>query len=825
MPRIMRWLAAASVSCVCFCASAFGTFVPLRDADGGVYYLYAWPGGARLALLGAIAVLALVLVFVAVAHLARRTSPEHGTRARAGSWLAPLTLPGLVALGLAPAVPGAGEAAAPLGYFFYDLRWWWLGGSLVLVLAEADALIGSPLARRFAAIARWPLSVRRPVIDAVLFTTVIACAIVSTPRLRFASGLHGDEPKYVRYCELWYQGGGLDISGKKPIGELPPGAGPALHRIPGLLFNSLKEGAWSLRADLTAFAANPRGFRWNRAEGTEGFVRGKRGGVYQVYQPGLSVLLFPGYLLDRFFSRPPEGYSGELVSSLVMTNSMLLLIFGGCAVVIGRLLRHALASDALAAIWAAVAMLTLPTTAFAFQFYPELPGLLLIVLSMSYVLFAPAEASLALAAAAGAGAASLAWLHPRFLLVSALLAVCGALRSQGRGRFAFATTAGLVYFSVLGATYHISGSFLPTALWDAAGPADGFGADRLPINLVGYALDRSWGLAPHAPILLAVAPGLVVLARQSWTRALLLVAVVFALAIPASGHTLTAAGGTPGRLVVAVVPLLFWPVAVVVRRFWSSWIVRGLAVSAIVLSLDAGLTYNWHHQKAFGVMHSGGRSGWRPNLAFPVIRYADWEWSWNSALFLGLACAVVAASIIAFVRSQRAAPRRVRARSASFVVAIGAMVSVGLATVATAANRDWFRDEYLLGRATALRLAAAGLLALDRCRVCVTSRDRAFDWTELEPNPARGVQSHVVTERLGIQLEIGIVSEGGETGFGRMRVDFGDQSGTLWTAVVGEWRLAHEYRQPGEYVVTIWLQLRDGSTRLERRTLTIPAAS
>ncbi len=58
-----------------------------------------------------------------------------------------------------------------------------------------------------------------------------------------------------------------------------------------------------------------------------------------------------------------------------------------------------------------------------------------------------------------------------------------------------------------------------------------------------------------------------------------------------------------------------------------------------------------------------------------------------------------------------------------------------------------------------------------------------------------------------------------------MRVDFGDQSGTLWTPVVGEWRLTHQYRQPGEYLVTIWLQLRDGSTRLERRTVTIPATS
>ena len=816
----MRWLAAAAVSCVGFCAAAFGTFVPLREEGVGVYYLYAWPGGGRLTLVSAIAVLALVLTFFAVAYLARQTGPEQPARARSGTWLAPLTLIGLVALGLSPAVPGADESVAPMSYFFYDLRWWWLGGSLILVLAEVDSLVGSPAQRRLAVVGRVSPSARRLLVDAALFATVIACAIASTPRLRFTSVIHGDEPKYLRYCELWYQGGGLDISAKKPIGALPPDAGPALHRIPGLLVSSIREETSALVTDLTAFVADPRGFRWNRAEGAEGFVRGKRGGVYQIYQPGLSVALLRGYLLDRSLSRVPEGYEGEFPPSLVMTNAMLLVMFGGCAVVLGRLLRHALASDALAAFWAGVAMLTLPTTAFAFQFYPELPGLLLILLLMSYVLCPPGDTTLALAAAAGAGAASLAWLHPRFLLVSLLLAACGALRTRDRSRYVFVAAAGLVYLSVAGFTYHVSGSFLPTALWDAAGPADGFGAARVPLNLLGYAIDRTWGLAPHAPILLAAVPGLVVLARESWTRALLLVAVVLALAIPAAGHTLVAAGGTPGRLVVAVVPLLFWPIAVAVRRFWSFWTVRALAVSAIALSFDAGLTYNWHHEKASGAMRSAGLSGWRPNLAFPVIRDVGWESPWNFALFLGLAGAIIAVAIVAFVRSRRPSPEG-SARSAPFVAAMGAVVSVGLATAATAANGDWFRDEYLLGRATARRVAAAALLALERCRVCVTSRDRAFDWTELEPNPARGIQSHMVTERQRIQLDIGIESDGGWTGFGRMRVDFGDQSGTLWTPVVGDWRVAHEYHQPGTYLLTIWLQLRDGSTRFERRPVTI----
>ena len=549
------------------------------------------------------------------------------------------------------------KARLPLGYFFYDLRWWWLGGALVLVLYQVDSLIGAPLERLLAAAARWRPSSRRLLIDAVLFTAAIACAIISTPHLRFSNQVHGDEPKYIRYCELWYQGGGFDISGKKMLADLPADSGPALQRIPGLILSSLRQDLTDLASDLPAFAASPRSFRWNRSTGEEGFVRGKNGGVYQIYQPGVSFTLFPGYFLDRFFSPRPPGYQGEFAPSLVMTNVMLLLMFGASAVALNRLLRHALASDSLAAAWAALAMVSLPTTAFAFQFYPELPGLLLILLVSIYVLFTPATTPLLLAAAAGTGAAALAWLHPRFLLVSAVLAVCGLVRSNGRGRVAFGAAAGLVYCSVFAFNYHVTGSFLPTALWDAARPDEGFAPGRVPLNLIGYALDRTWGLAPHAPILLAVVPGLVLLARQSWRHALFVTAVGLGLAIPASAHTLNAAGGTPGRLVVAVIPLLVWPVAVLVRRFWSSWTVRVLAVTAIVTSLDAGLTYNWnHHEKALGALHAAGRSGWRPNLAFPVIRDSGWESPGNFGLFLAFAGLIAIAALVSFLRSSPRGP-------------------------------------------------------------------------------------------------------------------------------------------------------------------------
>ncbi len=484
----MRPLAAAAVSCTCFCAAVFGVFVPLRD-ESRIGYLYAWPGGETLALSAAAVVIVLVALYVAVTRLARRSSPEHAALARAGRWLAPLMLPGLVLLGLAPAVPGSGEIALPLGYFFYDLRWWWLAGSMVLVAGQHRSLVGSPAGRRLAAIGRWPLSSRRRLTDAAIFTAAIACAIAQrrvcasrtscTAMSRSTSGIASSGTK----------GAASTSRPRSRSRNCPRHDGPALHRLPGLLLRSIGRGSPLGRSDLSAFAANPRGFRWNRASGEEGFVRGWRGGVYQIYQPGVSFALFPGYLLDRWFSPRAAGLSGR-VRAVARDDE-----------------RHAAADVRRLSAWRSsaccvtrwrptrwrrlggLAMLTLPTAAFAFQFYPELPGLLLILLVSIYVLFTPSEAHHPARHAAGTGAAALAWLHPRFLLVSALLAVCGLVRSNGRGRMAFGAAAGLVYLHGVRLQLSRHRKFpADRALGRGQTRRRVSTPGRVPLNLIGYAL-------------------------------------------------------------------------------------------------------------------------------------------------------------------------------------------------------------------------------------------------------------------------------------------------------------------------------------------------
>jgi hypothetical protein len=488
----MLWLLAACAACVIFGAAALGTFVPLRNT-GGIEYLFAGPPPLTLLAAAVLSVTALTALYLIVNDIAQRRAPDRTGFAKSGRWLSPIAALSVVALGVVPAMPGVGEVGAPLAYYFYDLRWWWFASLVFLLVVNVDHLTGQRLAGLIGYLSAWSIPGHRWLIDLTLFLLVMLWAVVTTPTLRFSGSLTGDEPKYLRYCELWYQGGGFDISAKKLLTELPSDHPPATLAIAGLLVRSLAEDAAALASDLRAFARDPFGFRWNRAKGDDGFLTGKQGGVYQLYQPGLSAVLFPGYVVDRYLLNSGPGYQNEFPADLIMTNVMMLLVYAACAVAMFRLLRHALGSDGLAGLWAAVALLTLPTTAFAFQFYPETPALLIILIVSTVVLFRAERTTPLAAAAAGGAAASLAWLHPRFLLVSLLLGALGAVRIRDRSRRVFILAWCALLLSLTAFDYHVTGSASPTALWDAT-TSSTFNPWGVPSNLLGYAIHRVSGV-------------------------------------------------------------------------------------------------------------------------------------------------------------------------------------------------------------------------------------------------------------------------------------------------------------------------------------------
>src|SRR6185295_9765877 len=57
------------------------------------------------------------------------------------------------------------------------------------------------------------------------------------------------------------------------------------------------------------------------------FVEGKRGGVYQVHAPGVSVLLFPGYFIDRDVLNTSGGVNNpQFPAHMYATNSLVFLL-------------------------------------------------------------------------------------------------------------------------------------------------------------------------------------------------------------------------------------------------------------------------------------------------------------------------------------------------------------------------------------------------------------------------------------------------------------------------------------------------------------------
>src|SRR5439155_13482149 len=110
--------------------------------------------------------------------------------------------------------------------------------------------------------------------------------------------------------------------------------------------------------------------------------------------------------------------------------------------------------------------------------------------------------SLAAAVVAGAATGALAWFHVRFLLICLSLATVAVFTRTGRARWAFLATFGLFVFSLTAFDYHVTGSWWPTALWEADGLGVTFNRMGFVLNFIGYGLDRGWGLLPHSMLLL-----------------------------------------------------------------------------------------------------------------------------------------------------------------------------------------------------------------------------------------------------------------------------------------------------------------------------------
>ena len=189
--------------------------------------------------------------------------------------LAPLGCLGLAPLASLALMHGVSDRLSVLTYVLVDLRSWWTALIVGVVIVRIDRDAGGPLRRRIEA---WRAARRPRASDVALFVLVLAAAVVTNRYLRFTAVLHGDEVKYLRYCENFYQGLGLEVEHQRTIDDLGPGYSPPVGRNVALAFRAAREELSNVRTDLRAFAADPGGFKWNRARyAEEWFIRGKNG--------------------------------------------------------------------------------------------------------------------------------------------------------------------------------------------------------------------------------------------------------------------------------------------------------------------------------------------------------------------------------------------------------------------------------------------------------------------------------------------------------------------------------------------------------------------
>ena len=753
-----------------------GTVVPYLDG-AEPDYLILLPSLASLAGWCAVGVVTVLLV--------RAISARED--------LSPLLLLVLPVVAVAMLATPLRPYAAPWLYVAIDLRVW-------LFLAIALLLV-FPVPRLPARLDRgWP--------DVGLVAVLATSSLLCSPTARFQSVLIGDEPKYLRYLENWYRGHGMDVSELGAIADLPPGF---TSDLTGNL-RHLGTATQDLASDLTADVRRRLGLAAPPPFGatSEGgwFVDGKRGGVYQVHNPGISLLLLPGYVIDRSFGRT-QAWHPQFPTELYATNLSVLILFLLWGLALFRLLRTYTGEAVLSWLITAVVFLSLPVSAFAYQYYPEVAAGLLVTMLLRFAMFS-SDTRLLPAIAYGCAAGFLPWLHPRFLPLTIGAAVAIAIVKRNRRSTVGGFLAGLALpLLLMGAYYyHVTGSAMPWALYSLMPDVALFSAARAWRDLPAFWFDRTWGLIAHAPVYLFALPGLWLMWRRNRGAAVAVGCAILAIAIPAAGHGYTGAFTTPLRLVAAVVPLLALPLADAAMAFGRiAWFRLALILGA-VMSIQTGFTYNAHLVKSEAFLHGATIGGWMFPLLLP-------DFGANRlAQPMTIAWVAVTVSLLAYPVLQLRSGIRARdggrwSPAAATAIAIGVLAAIGSAA----------------GGLTGLRFTPAFMLyagdARDRAihfelthgpGVRWSAQRGAIDLAAYFPNPEDAtatlkIQPTAPRPQVPVEFEIDARRPGNRPAWGSAAVDFGDGSSSERVAIEGTGRRTHTYANPGEYVVKVDLAL------------------
>ena len=305
------------------------------------------------------------------------------------------------------------------------------------------------------------------------------------------------------------------------------------------------------------------------------------GRLLSPHNPGLSVLMIPGYAL--------AGLRGVQVQLLLMAAAAMTFAF----ILADRLTGRR------AVCWLVALGVGLTATAFIYstEIYPEFPAALALIAGLLIAVHSERpgwRGALFLVITLTA----LCWLGAKYVALALPVSAYFLLRADWSGRMALAGLGSLSAALFIWFHLHVFGGLTPYGVnvvysqWNTAQILAGHVefSERY-YRIWGLFVDRRFGIGHWAPLLLAAVPALALLVMNIWEHRLVLVLIVIQLLI-ATFVAITMMGWWfPGRTMLTVLPLFIVPLALLIDRSSMALRVVMALLGVCTLAFTAGLAH------------------------------------------------------------------------------------------------------------------------------------------------------------------------------------------------------------------------------------------
>ena len=380
-----------------------------------------------------------------------------------------------------------------------------------------------------------------------------------------------------------------------------------------MITNSLwRDGDVDLTNDYRQRAYAPF-FRGALSEHTVTVVEKSTGRQFQrsTHYPGLPVLMLPGYAVS--------GAAGAKLMIVLTAAAGLTGLFS--LLVRLNVRREACprpAGPGVAALGVVFIACTSPLVTYGLNIYPEIVAAAIVVWAI--VLLMEERFAWASALAVGALASALPWLHPRYLPLTAVLALCALVRCRARPREILALALPAVVSAAGFFVYcrTVFGGMHPGMDVVLPGNHPALSLNRSLYYLFAMFLDSHGGLMAYAPVLMLVPLGAILLFRENRAAlAVMLLAIFAEVGLIATGIGEWHGGwAPPSRYMACVSPLLAALAILSYQRALGNKALRWLSHGLFGVGIALGLLMVLDPEAMYSVYRPGSLPAIRESYRF-----------------------------------------------------------------------------------------------------------------------------------------------------------------------------------------------------------------